>query len=422
MTDIYLLLGAPGSGKTTQGAILSEHLKLQHISWGKLLRSKRFKEQFPKEYSQIINESLNNKTKSTLIAEAIEDKLRRFLLRQKSGGIVIDGFPRRKVEADRMIEIVKRYNLKIKAVIKINTSLEPIIYRLKNRLFCKTCGRTYDSDSIYSQPQICPKDKSTLKSEKIAKELVRRDYQQYLDEISPVFDNLKQFAENYFSVNGNDTEIVVASNILMKIKGNAREGLSIYLQSSSTKLQTKYGEFTLLSFQSQIDYSYHLALIKGNVKDKTGVIIRVHSSCITGDIFSSLKCDCGGQLHKALKRISGENEGILIYLFQEGRGINIINKIKAYQLQGDGFDTIDANEKLGFPAELRNYEVVRDILNDLGVKSIKLLTNNPDKVNKLIDLGIPVENVEALEVQPAKHNKKYLETKKRRMGHKLDYV
>ncbi|KKU03174.1 MAG: 3,4-dihydroxy-2-butanone 4-phosphate synthase [Candidatus Amesbacteria bacterium GW2011_GWB1_47_26] len=422
MTDIYLILGAPGSGKTTQGVVLSEHLKLQHISWGKLLRSKRFKKQFPKEYSEIVNERVDNKTKSVLIAGAIEDKLRRFLLKQGGKGIVIDGFPRRTEEADKLIEIVKKYDLKIKAIIKVNTSLESIVSRLRKRLLCRTCGRTYDPDSLYSQSRMCPRDKSTLKSEKIDKELVRKDYQQYLNEITPVFDNLKQSAENYFSVNGDDSEMIVASNMLMKIKSNTREGLPIYRQKSATKLQTKYGEFVLLSFQSQIDYSYHLALIRGEVKGKTRVMVRVHSSCITGDVFSSLRCDCGNQLHKALKRINNENEGVLIYLFQEGRGINIINKINAYRLQDDGFDTIDANEKLGFPAELRNYEAVRDILNDLGIRSIKLITNNPDKINKLIDLGVPVESVEVLEIQPTKHNKKYLETKKRRMGHKLDYV
>lgn len=178
----------------------------------------------------------------------------------------------------------------------------------------------------------------------------------------------------------------------------------------------------MFTYLSKVDYKENLAIIKGSVKNKRGVLLRVHSSCITGDILGSLKCDCGEQLQKALKTIEKSNVGILIYLHQEGRGINIINKIHAYELQGKGADTVEANTLLKLPVDMREYGAVKDILSDLEVKSIKILTNNPDKVYKLEELGIMVESVVPLEIKPHKHNKKYLLVKKNKMNHNLKLV
>jgi 3,4-dihydroxy 2-butanone 4-phosphate synthase/GTP cyclohydrolase II len=173
---------------------------------------------------------------------------------------------------------------------------------------------------------------------------------------------------------------------------------------------------------SKVDYKHHLALVKGNVRNKRGVLLRIHSSCMTGDIFGSLKCDCGKQLEKALKIINKAGQGVLIYLYQEGRGINIINKIDAYNLQRKGADTVMANELLKLPPDMREYTAAKDILSDLGVRSVKILTNNPDKIYKLEELGIIVESSIPLEIRPHKYNKKYLATKKNKMGHTLKLV
>lgn len=209
---------------------------------------------------------------------------------------------------------------------------------------------------------------------------------------------------------------------MLKLKDRIKDTYQIYQRQSSSIVETKYGTFRLIAYQSRVDYSYHLALVKGNLRGSKGVLMRVHSSCITGDIFGSYKCDCGGQLQSAMKQIEKEGRGILIYLFQEGRGINIINKLKTYNLQRLGYDTVEANEKLSFPAELREYPIVREILKDLGVISVRLLTNNPDKINKITDLGVIVEDVVPIEINPNIFNARYLQTKKNKMGHKLTIV
>lgn len=186
-------------------------------------------------------------------------------------------------------------------------------------------------------------------------------------------------------------------------------------------LPTPFGEFKLFAYRSMVDDYQHLALVKGDIT-KGEVLVRVHSQCLTGDIFHSLRCDCGDQLEEAMKIISREGKGVILYLSQEGRGIGLFNKIKAYQLQDEGFDTVEANEKLGFKDDLRDYGIGAQILADLGLKRIKLLTNNPRKIIGLKGYGLKVVNRKPLEVSPGDGNKKYLKTKKKRLGHKLKKV
>jgi len=186
-------------------------------------------------------------------------------------------------------------------------------------------------------------------------------------------------------------------------------------------LPTTFGEFRLYAYRSMIDDYQHLALVKGDIT-KGEVLVRVHSQCLTGDIFHSLRCDCGEQLEEAMKKISRCGKGVILYLSQEGRGIGLFNKIKAYQLQDEGFDTVEANEKLGFVADLRDYGIGAQILADLGLKKIKLLTNNPRKIIGLNGYGLKVVSRAPLEVKPHAKNKKYLKTKKKRLGHKLKKV
>jgi 3,4-dihydroxy 2-butanone 4-phosphate synthase/GTP cyclohydrolase II len=183
------------------------------------------------------------------------------------------------------------------------------------------------------------------------------------------------------------------------------------------RLPTHFGEFKLIAYETLIDDKNHLALVKGNVADGNPVLLRVHSSCATGDLFGSMRCDCGEQLATAMMMIEREGRGALIYIMQEGRGIGLINKLKAYNLQDQGYDTVEANEKLGFKADLRDYGIGAQIICDLGIKKMRLMTNNPKKVVGLEGYGLEVTERVPLEINPNDINKDYLETKKNKMGH-----
>jgi 3,4-dihydroxy 2-butanone 4-phosphate synthase/GTP cyclohydrolase II len=183
---------------------------------------------------------------------------------------------------------------------------------------------------------------------------------------------------------------------------------------------TKFGNFKLHLYESSIDDHHHLAIEKGDVRGKTNVMVRVHSSCLTGDVFGSCRCDCGTQLAESLKMIENEGQGVLLYMRQEGRGIGLANKIKAYKLQEQGRDTVEANIELGFPADLRDYGIGAQILADLGLSTIKLITNNPKKVVGIQGYGLKVIDRIPMKIAPNKHNARYLETKRDKLGHLLD--
>lgn len=182
---------------------------------------------------------------------------------------------------------------------------------------------------------------------------------------------------------------------------------------------TKAGDFQLHLYKSEIDDHHHLALTKGQVAGKANVLVRVHSSCLTGDVFGSCRCDCGEQLQVALKRINDEGLGVVLYMRQEGRGIGLANKILAYKLQDEGRDTVEANQDLGFQADLRDYGVGAQILEDLGLSSIRLLTNNPKKLVGLQAFGLEIVERMPLQIAPTAHNSRYLETKRDKLGHLL---
>jgi 3,4-dihydroxy 2-butanone 4-phosphate synthase/GTP cyclohydrolase II len=190
---------------------------------------------------------------------------------------------------------------------------------------------------------------------------------------------------------------------------------------AEAKLPTKYGEFSAVAYKSEVDPAEHLALVMGDITTPEPVLVRMHSECATGDIFGSLRCDCGEQLARALKAIAKEGRGALIYMRQEGRGIGFHNKIKAYALQDKGMDTVEANVALGFPPDLRDYGVGAQIMKDLGLKEIRLLSNNPKKVVSLEGHGLKVVETVPIIITPNPHNHRYLETKQKKMGHKLNF-
>jgi len=191
---------------------------------------------------------------------------------------------------------------------------------------------------------------------------------------------------------------------------------------ATAKLPTDYGEFDVHIYEDPADRQTHVALVRGDISSGSDVLARMHSSCLTGDVFHSTRCDCGPQLQMAMRRIADEGRGVIVYLNQEGRGIGLANKIRAYTLQDQGYDTVEANERLGFPADSRDYGIGVQIFRDLGVRSVRLLTNNPRKSEGVTSDGLSVSERVPIEIPPSHSTRRYLKTKKEKLGHELSLL
>jgi 3,4-dihydroxy 2-butanone 4-phosphate synthase/GTP cyclohydrolase II len=192
-------------------------------------------------------------------------------------------------------------------------------------------------------------------------------------------------------------------------------------RTTSVRLPTAFGDFTAVAFRERLTGKHHLALVKGEVDGQQDVLVRVHSECLTGDVFHSLRCDCGEQLDQALQQIAAEDRGVLLYMAQEGRGIGLLNKLRAYELQEQGLDTVEANLELGFAADAREWGIGNQILADLGLSTIRILTNNPKKISGLEGYGLTVVEQVPIETPPNAENRRYLAAKRDKLGHRLHH-
>ncbi|MBS4955471.1 bifunctional 3,4-dihydroxy-2-butanone-4-phosphate synthase/GTP cyclohydrolase II [Clostridium sp.] len=212
---------------------------------------------------------------------------------------------------------------------------------------------------------------------------------------------------------------IITIKDLIEYRRKMEEKETLVERVVETKMPTRYGDFKMVGFINKLNGEHHVALVKGEINEKNEVLTRVHSECLTGDALGSKRCDCGEQYDAAMKRIAEEGCGILLYMRQEGRGIGLINKLKAYSIQDKGFDTVEANEMLGFPADMRSYDVAAAILKDLGVSKVNLMTNNPRKIDGLESYGIEIVNRVPIKMNHNEKNEFYLQTKKEKLGHML---
>jgi 3,4-dihydroxy 2-butanone 4-phosphate synthase/GTP cyclohydrolase II len=225
--------------------------------------------------------------------------------------------------------------------------------------------------------------------------------------------DLKLFAQKH------DLKIVTIADL---IAYRLRKDTLVH-RAAETRLPTRHGgEFTAIVYTNDVDKYEHLALVKGDFTPEDEVLVRVHSECLTGDVFGSLRCDCGQQLKAAMQMVEKAGKGVILYMHQEGRGIGLVNKLKAYALQDEGLDTVEANKKLGFKADLRDYGIGAQILRDLGVRRMKLITNNPKKIVGLEGYGLEVVDRMSIQIEPDPENLRYLQTKKDKLGHMLDLI
>ena len=417
--NLIIIFGLPGSGKSTQSILLEEKMGYKYISWGRITRNIINGKFGSEDDKRIILDNIKND--SPYPEKYIKKNIVKIISEELKTGhtnFVIDGFPKKAQEAKDCIEIIKELDLNLKCIINIACTEKTIFRRIESRKYCENCEKFFNDIIKPKNEGVCDFDFGKLiKRIDDEPKIVKLRINEYLNDITPAIQLLSTMSEYSFSINGDQDELLIFSDIVTKLKSNRKDIFSLFKNVGHTLLPTQYGYFDMYVYQNIINYESHVVLTCGDVLNKRSIPVRIHSSCVTGDIFHSEKCDCGSQLGQAMSFISKNGQGMILYLFQEGRGINMINKVKAYDLQQKGFDTVSANEFLGIPAEMRSYAVVKDVLKDFSVKSIRLITNNPDKVSKVLDLGINIDDTIELESDHFVFNQEYLKTKVDRMMH-----
>ena len=422
--NLIIIFGPPGSGKSTQSVLLEEKMGYKYISWGRITRNIMNGKFGSEDDKRTILNNINHNfsyperyIKKNILQNLTEE------LEMGNTNFVIDGFPKRIQEAKECIEIIKELDLQLQCVINIACIESTMLKRIESRKYCKECGRFFNDILRPKNEGTCDFDQGKL-VRRIDDEpnVVKERINEYLNDITPAINLLSNMSESFFSINGDQDELLMFADIITRLKSHKKDIFSLFKNVGHTLLPTQFGYFDMYIYQNIVSYESHAVLVCGDVVNNQSVPVRIHSSCVTGDIFHSEKCDCGSQLTQAMSFIQKNGCGIILYLFQEGRGINMINKIKAYDLQQKGFDTIEANEFLGIPSEMRSYTVVKDVLKDMGVKSIRLITNNPDKISQVLDLGINIDNTILLKSDQFVFNEEYLKTKVNRMMHNKDLI
>ncbi|MCC7160668.1 nucleoside monophosphate kinase [Candidatus Nomurabacteria bacterium] len=422
--NLIIIFGPPGSGKSTQSVLLEEKMGYKYVSWGRITRNIMNGKFGSEDDRRTVLNNINNNF--SYPEKYIKKNILQNLIQELEAGntnFVIDGFPKRTQEAKECIEIIKELDLHLQCVINIACIEATMLKRIESRKYCQECGRFFNDILRPKNEGVCDFDQGKLirridDEPKVVKERIN----EYLNDITPAIQLLSSMSESFFSINGDQDELLMFADIITKLKVHKKDIFSLFKNVGHTLLPTKFGYFDMYVYQNIISYESHVVLTCGDITNKQSVPVRIHSSCVTGDIFHSEKCDCGSQLTQAMSFIQKNGQGIIMYLFQEGRGINLINKIKAYDLQQKGFDTIEANEFLGIPSELRSYEVARDVLKDLNVRLIRLITNNPDKISQVLDLGINIDDTISLKSDHFVFNEDYLKTKVDRMMHNKDLI
>lgn len=424
--NMYVLFGAPGSGKTDQARLLQEKFGFAYLSWSKIARKILSENNVYPEFKKSLSDSYTTKERAPkgMIADVFANELEKIIDNQKTKGVIIDSYPRYPDEANELISIINKLNINLKAAIVLNVYYPHILERIKFRKHCKLCGNKYDEYNKPPANNLCDIDSSVLENayDDVNEVNIKQRYDTYIEESCEAINLISKSAEISFAVDANQDEILIFAEIVHKLQRRDKLANSIFEKTGETRLPTSFGDFRLIGYQNRTNYEYHLVLALGDLENKRRVPVRIHSSCITGDIFHSEKCDCGEQLSAAMDYIQKVGHGAILYLFQEGRGINIINKISAYVLQEKGLDTVEANESLNFPNDLRDYTVVKSMLNDLKIKTVDLITNNPSKMGEIQSLGIVVEGRIPLVVKANKNNERYLQTQKEKAGHELDQL